>query len=227
VDDYLSEKEQWERLKAWLRDNGAWIVAGIVVGVLGLAGWRWWQDRQERIALEAGGKYEQLLESLGRSDRTRGVSLADELRRDYSSSPFVDQADLALARSYVEAGDLPKAAERLKSVADGSRDEELRLVARLRLARVQIAQGKADDALATLGSVQQAGAFAPRFEEVRGDAYLAKGDRKAALDSYRKARGGDVVGGVVDTELLDLKIRDLVADAGGGAAAPPTAAAGK
>lgn len=224
MDEYLSEKEQWEQLKIWLRENGVWIVAGVAVGLLGLAGWRWWQDRQERVALEASGKYEQLLETLSRRDRERAVTLADELRRDYPSSPFADQADLAVASAWVGAPDLPKAAERLKAVAEGSRDPELELVARLRLARVQIAQGKPDEALATLGAVD-AGAFAPRFEAVRGDAYLAKGDRKAALEAYRKARAADTAG-VVDAEVLDLKISDL-APAGEAAAAAgkPAAAA--
>jgi predicted negative regulator of RcsB-dependent stress response len=224
VDDYLSEKEQWERLKQWLAQNGVWIAAGVLVGVLGLFGWRWWQERQDRIALDAGGKYEQMLQALGRADRTRAEGIAEELRKDYASSPFVDQADLTLARAYVEAGDLAKAAERLKGVAERSRDEELKLIARLRLARVQIAQGKPDDALATLGAVQP-GAFAPRYESVRGDAYLAKGDKKLALDAYRKARAGEVAGGVVDGELLDLKIGDLAPGDGSKPAAAAAAGA--
>ena len=38
----------------------------------------------------------------------------------------------------------------LKSVMDNAKDDELKMVARLRLARVQSAQGKYDEALATL-----------------------------------------------------------------------------
>jgi predicted negative regulator of RcsB-dependent stress response len=83
-------------------------------------------------------------------------------------------------------------------------------VARLRLARVQIAQQKSDDALATLNGVQP-GAFGPRFHEVRGDADLAKGDKAGALAEYRAARAMDMGGGR-DATLLDLKISDLVAD---------------
>ena len=76
---------------------------------------------------------------------------------------------------------------------------------------MQIAQQKPDDALATLNGVEP-GAFAPRYHEVRGDAYYAKGDKANALKEYRSARTLDV-GGVTDTSLLDLKISDLVADA--------------
>jgi predicted negative regulator of RcsB-dependent stress response len=86
-------------------------------------------------------------------------------------------------------------------------DKEMRMIARLRLARVQAAQAKYDEALATL-KVDEPGEFAPRLADVRGDVLLAKGDRAAALREYLAARTGDSKGRV-DTELLDLKIRDL------------------
>jgi predicted negative regulator of RcsB-dependent stress response len=72
---------------------------------------------------------------------------------------------------------------------------------------VQSAQGKHDDALATL-TVSEAGDFAPRIADVRGDVLLAKGDRDGALKEYLAARDG-ADDGLVDADLLDLKIRDL------------------
>ena len=78
---------------------------------------------------------------------------------------------------------------------------------RLRLARVQAAQGKYDDALATL-KVEKAGEFAPRIADTRGDVLLAKGDRDGALREYLAARNAEN-NGRVDFDLLDLKIRDL------------------
>lgn len=222
MNEFYSEQEQWERLKRWLRLNGPWIVGGVAAGALALAGWRWWEARNERLAMQASERYEQVLEAFDRGDRTRGMTLIDELRRDYRSSPYADQAELLAARVLVESNELPQAAERLARVMQSTRDRELALVARLRLARVQIAQEKPDEALATL-DVPDAGAFAPRFQEVRGDAYLAKGDRTAALREYRAARVADAAA-VVDTRLLDLKIADLLAD-GVGSPEAATAAA--
>ena len=43
MDDYLSEKEQWEWLKTQLRVKGPWILAGVAGGALALCGWHWWQ----------------------------------------------------------------------------------------------------------------------------------------------------------------------------------------
>jgi len=115
----------------------------------------------------------------------------------------------------------------LQDVLQRTKDKDLALVARLRLARVQIAQNKADDAIKTLNGTD-AGAFAARFHEVRGDAYHLKGDDAAALKEYQAARLGDVAG-TVDPQLLDLKIADLPASAGATSkpAAPATAAAAK
>jgi predicted negative regulator of RcsB-dependent stress response len=89
-------------------------------------------------------------------------------------------------------------------------DQALALVARERLARVQIAQNAPDAALATLAAVDS-GSFAPRFHEVRAEAFEAKKDFASALKEYRAARANDAAG-IVDADTLDLKIGDLVAD---------------
>jgi predicted negative regulator of RcsB-dependent stress response len=143
--------------------------------------------------------------------------LLGELERDDPGSPYTDQAKLLAARVYVDDNDLDRAAAELAALVEHSKDRDLAMVARLRLARVQIAQGKADSALATLGTADP-GAFAARLHEVRGDAWYAKGDKSAALTEYRSARAASEAGAAA---LLDLKIADLAA----GPAAPAPAAA--
>jgi len=210
LSEYLSEKEQWEEIKTWLRENGLWIVAGIAVGVAGIGAWQWWNARINQVNGDASAKYQEMTADLGRKDESGALVLLGTLERDYSSTPYVDQARLAFARVYVESNRLDKAVTELQAVADHSKDKQLALVARLRLARVQISQQKPDDALATLNGVDP-GAFAPQFHEVRGDAELAKGDKAGALSEYRVARSLNPGSG--GSSLLDLKISDLVADA--------------
>jgi predicted negative regulator of RcsB-dependent stress response len=223
LDDYLSEKEQWERVTRWLRDNGMWILAGVAAGAIAIFGWQWWNDHIDKVNGEASAKYEQLQLDLNKGDRTGALILLTDLQRDYASTPYVDQAHLAMARVYVDGKELDKAATELQAVSQHSKDKQLALVARVRLARVQIAQQKADDALATLDG-SDPGAFAALFHEVRGDAQFAKGNKAAALTEYRLARTADQTGGGMggggETSTLDLKIADLVA-----AVPPPTASA--
>ena len=202
-----SEAEQMERAKGWLKTNGIWIIAGIAIGAGGLGGYRWYEERRNVQAETASARYEELVDAFTRNDKARGMTLLDQLNREYAWTPYASLGTLIAARVQVEANELDKAAAGLKSVMDTAKDDELKLVARLRLARVQAAQGKYDDALATL-KVEDGGEFAPRLADTRGDVLLAKGDRAGALREYLAARTGKT-DGQVDTELLDLKIRDL------------------
>ena len=206
MSDY-SEAEQWEQFKAWLKANAIWIVAGLAIGALGLGGWRWYQERLNTQAETASARYEEMLQAFQRNDPKRGLTLAEELNREFGASPYAALATLMAARAHVDANELDKAAASLKTVMDTASDEEIRMIARLRYARVQSAQGRHDDALATL-TVSEAGEFDTRLADVRGDVLLAKGDRDGALREYLAARQGDNKNRV-DVEMLDLKIRDL------------------
>ena len=211
VDEYYSEAEQWERAKAWLRTYGVWIVGGVIVALAGIAGWNWYQQRQDGVATQASTKYQQLTQALEGNDLNRAKAVSAELARDFPDSPYVDQAHLFEARIAVEAGDLSKADTLLRGIMARTKDEQLALVARQRLARVQLAQNKLDDALATLNGVK-AGAFEARFHDTRGDVLFAKGDKAGALKEYEAARAG-TDDRSVDAQTLQLKINDLKADA--------------
>ena len=205
MEDYLDENEQWQHVVAWLREQGPWVLGTVVVVLAGFAGWRAWQARTERQDLTAAARYEQVLEAFSRNDIAGGTALADQLVKQYPSTPYADLADLAAARLAVESNQLAQADGRLVYVLASTHDPEMKLIARLRLARVQLAEGKADEALTTLNAVDP-GAFAARYAAVRGDVLLAKGDRTGALKAYQAARSG---ADTLDSGLLDLKINDL------------------
>ena len=207
MNEYLSDTEQLEQVKAWLRANVPWILAGIAVGGLAIGGWRWWQEHTDQLDLQASAAYQQVLEAFNAGDKDHALALVADLERDHAGSPYTDQANLAAARVLVETNDLERAAQHLTTVERESRDPELAAIAKLRLARVQISLGKPDEALATLGP-PPIGAFASRYHEVRGDAYFAKGQKAAALDEYRSARlaAGPAL---AENDVLNLKINDL------------------
>jgi predicted negative regulator of RcsB-dependent stress response len=50
VSDYLSDEEQLARLKSWWQRYGTPLVAGALVAVVAVGGWRWYQaDVESRI----------------------------------------------------------------------------------------------------------------------------------------------------------------------------------
>lgn len=214
VDEYLSEREQAEQLRQWVRENWIWMVAGIVLVLGGFFGYRWWESRVATRSLEAGQRFAAMLDAIGAGKKDDGVRIAGEVTDQYADTPYADQAELVLARLDVDAGNLTGAESRLAKVASASKDPELRVVARLRVARVQLAQGRYDEALATLDAVA-APAADPRVLDLRGDVKLAQGEKAAALDFWRKAdaavKADPATGAQVDMELLALKIDELSA----------------
>ncbi|MEY4763033.1 MAG: inner membrane protein YfgM [Pseudomonadota bacterium] len=209
--DLLEEGEQWEALKAWFRENGLAIAAGALIGIFALFGWRWWQSRAETQSVAASEAYEGVLSGTDGADLEKALKNLEQFKESHSGSAYAAPAQLAMAKLHVARNELDKAAAQLRAVADGAKDPQLRDVATLRLARVQIAQDKPDDALKTLGTADR-GAFQTYFAEIRGDALHAKGDNAGALREYEAARTSRVAageGGTGDSDLLDLKINDL------------------
>lgn len=154
VGDYYTEKERWEQVLAFVRENALPVLAAIAVVAAGYGGLRYWQNLQESHRLAASALYSEVLDAFTRDDVAGGLRLADQLIRDYPHTAYADQAELAAARVQVETNQLPQAERRLRLALDSSRDRELKLVARLRLARVQVAMGHADDAIKTLSGVE-------------------------------------------------------------------------
>jgi predicted negative regulator of RcsB-dependent stress response len=217
----LTDNEREEQLRRWWSENWLWIVGGIALGLVLLWGWQYWQRSKVEAAQREESAYAAVIESLNKNQFDQAALQAKALRDERATSPYADQADLALARGAVESRKLDDAAQRLKTVADGSRDPELRGTARTRLARVLIEQGKFDESLALL-DVASAGAFAALYHDIRGDAFAGKGDPAAARREYEAALAaakGDVR---IDTAYIDLKRSALPA-----AAAPAAGASGK
>jgi len=223
VEEYLSERQQIDWLRATLRENAPWALASVAITVGLFVGYQQWQGYRERQSATAGQKYEATLDALGRGDADGAARIVKELRDSYGRTPYSDLAALALARLDVEAGKLADAAGLLETVMKSTRDEDLATVARLRLARVERAQGKGDAALATLAGAP-AGTASPAFADIRGDVLFDKGDKAGALAAWKEALAAK--SGGVDRELVELKIAALESPAPP-AAAPAAAAAGR
>ncbi len=215
ADDYLSDREQEEALRAWWRDNWRWIFGGIALGVALLVGYFQWQDYRERTAQAASAEYAKVLSATEQNNVEEAQAALAALAKDHDSSPYAQQGRLLVAKLHVDAGKYDEAAALLREVSDKSEDEEMAAIAKLRLARLMIQQGKHDDAIALL-DVEKLGALGPAAREIRGDANLAKGDQAAARAEYAAALAADDA--QIDRPLLEMKLQEV-----GGAAVETTA----
>jgi predicted negative regulator of RcsB-dependent stress response len=227
VDEYSSDLEQEEALRNWWKENWRWVSTGIVLGLLAIVGWKYWENQKLMRADSAAQAFSDLGVAVAAGNQEKIEQLVKTLDTEYAGSPYGDQAHLVLAQSFVASGKFEQAAAELKLVADKSKDAPLAQVAQLRLARVQLQLGHHDEALALL-NVSKAGAFAAQVQEVRGDVLLAKGDRSGARLAYQAAMS-ESAGKEMDpsqSELLRLKLQDL-GDAESPAATAATAPVAK
>lgn len=206
VDETLSDNEREEALREWWRDNWAWILGGIVLGVALLVGWNYWGKYRETQAEAAARLYGDVESALVARDATKAQEALDKLTAQFASSAYTSQGALVVAKLHVDAGKYAEAEALLRKVADGSKDKQLGDVAKLRLARLMIQQGKNDDAVKLLEPLT-AGGFGPEAREIRGDALFAKGDTEGARAEYAAALTDTEAR--IDRQLVELKLQDV------------------
>ena len=207
AEEYLTDDEQLEAVKRWAVENGPWLIGGVVLGAVLFFGYRYYERHNTERALQAAAQFNELTTAMQSNDQAKSRRLAEILIKDYSGSPYADQAQLSIARLDVDSGQLAGAVAPLTEVMNNSKDTELRQIAKLRLARLLIDQGKPDEALNLLAK-DTAGSFAGRYHEVRGDAFLAKKDPADAGTEYQAALASADTAGV-SASLLELKVADL------------------
>ena len=206
AEDLLTDDEQLEAVKRAFSEYAPWILGGIVLGVGGWFGLQYYRNHQNQRALQAGAEFSQMTGALQANDQKKSREIGEALIKQFPGSPYADQAQLTLARLDVDAGHSADAVAPLTEVMNGSKDSELKHVARLRLARVLIDLGKPDEAIKLL-SEGMPGSFAGRYHEIRGDALFAKQDTRGAAAEYRSALSTGDTG--ADGPLLELKLADL------------------
>jgi len=212
MDTHVTEEQQLTALKHWWKENGSSIITGIVLGLAALFGTRAWFAWQEQIARNASDVYTTMYVAMQSGDMQVAAERAGILLADFSKTTYAAFAALALARIRIEENALDAAATQLQWAIDHGKEDFVRDVARLRLARVKLAQGDADAALAVLGPAGQSNDGRALYEELRGDIEYARGNRELALAAYTQAlavMGREYPG----RALLQLKHDDIAAAA--------------
>lgn len=210
MSDMRTEEEQIEAIQNWWKENGKQTLVAVVLVAGGWLGFNSYQSNQQATAEAASVVYQQMLTlsaSEEAADKGQRAMLLDKLQTEFNGTVYSQYASLFKAKDAVEAGDLALAEKELTSVVATAGDQALQLTATARLARVMIAADKADDALALLAN-EKTGAFEAEFQEVKGDALLAKGDKQGARDAYSKALvAAQRIG--ANNPVLSMKLDDL------------------
>lgn len=215
-----TDQEQIEEIKKWWKDNGTSVLTGVILGLTLLFGWQGWHQYQASEAEHASNTYEQAIAALEHKDKEKVTGATDELLSKYSRSPYAALLALHLAKADVEENKLESAQLRLQWVMDNAKLPEFAHVARLRSARIAIAQQQFDKASKLLSYSDQ-GTFKGEYAELRGDVAMLQGNKDAARTAYTDALASKDISSSVQS-LLRLKLDELGSNNGATKARPPT-----
>lgn len=184
--DYLTEEEQVERIRKFWKEYGFAIVAGIIIAIVVVLGWRYYKGYEAKQSQSASLVYTTMMNSTLANQPKSAVAAANSLKKDYPHSPYASMAALWLAKQSVEQKQYTNTATELNWVLDHARMKSLKQTARIRLAQLNLQQGKPQQALALLNKVDDS-AYVGLIDEVRGDAYLMQKQTAKANAAYQKA----------------------------------------
>ena len=182
----LEEQEQVAELKAWWRQHGRLVTSAIVAAALGFAGWQGWRIYQQNQAANAAGLYDTLVHAAEANDGKALRDAAGSLIENYPRTLYATMGALTAARFHFDRNDLKSAKLQLQWAIDHTPSEEMRDLARLRLAAVLLDEKAYDEALKLL-NVAHSPAFESQYAALRGDVLVAKNQTADARAAYKLA----------------------------------------
>ncbi|RVU41809.1 tetratricopeptide repeat protein [Rheinheimera riviphila] len=204
---YNTEEQQVEAIKRFWKQNGVSIIAGVVIGLAGLYGFRYYQSQQVASIEGQSSQYAALIEKVGAegTDKPAWLIEAQTFIEANPGSSYAVLTALLAAKEAVLAKDYGVAEKQLSWVVANTKTPEIIAVATLRLARVQTEQGNFDAALSTLNATLPT-SFTAQQQELKGDVLLKSGDEAKAKAAYQAALAAVEDG---KNPLLQVKLNEL------------------
>jgi len=178
--DLKSDDEKAEELKAWWKENGMSVIAGVALTVGGMFGYQQWQQHKLDQSEGASRLYAKVSKN-----NTESATALQQLNDEYGSSSYASLAALSAAKTSCEAGKVDECISQLKTASESPQDS-VSSIAKLRLARTLINTGKLEDAQ-TLLAAKMPAAYASLVTELTGDVHYAKKEFDKARDAYDRA----------------------------------------
>lgn len=182
----LEEQEKIDDLKAWWAQYGKYVSAAITTValiVIGVQGWRWYQSTQSE---KASVLYQAVSTAARANDLAKAKEPAAQLVTQFGSTAYAPRAALLYAKLLYDGGDKAATKTELQWVIDHASEDDLKAVARFRLAQVLLDEKAYDEALRTL-DVKTDDAFAAIYTDLRGDILAAAGKNTDARTAYQTA----------------------------------------
>ena len=210
MDDNLTDQQQAELIKNWLKENSKFLVGGVVLGVSGFFGIQFLQQNKLKEAEMASQLYSEIEFAVKQQRLTQAQTLLQKMDSDFNNTPYQDQGHLFMAKLFMDSVDYENAIIQLEFLVENSIDESLKHIARIRIARIRLQQNLYDEALQVV-QTESMGSFEAKYEEIKGDIFSKQGQFSEAQAAYLKALDL-LLPGEFDYEYIQMKFKDIQSD---------------
>lgn len=205
MSDYLTDFEQVERVKRWIRTYAWPVIIGMAIALAGNWGWNYWQQQKQMQREFAANSYVQFLDHLHTQSLSNLVEQAQAIFTEYSATPYASLVAALVAERAVEGEEYQIALNHLQWGIKHARDELLRQLMLIRAARIHLVLNQPEKALDLLDEVSH-DKFQAYQLEVKADAFNALGKIAEAHSLYQQAINALPQG--TNHFLLELKLAE-------------------
>ncbi|VAW63796.1 hypothetical protein MNBD_GAMMA10-2945, partial [hydrothermal vent metagenome] len=132
------------------------------------------------------------------------LTKVNQLQSEFKNTPYAGLSALIVARQHINAGNVEKAEKQYRWIIANTEQDEMKYLAKIRLARILLGDKKTEQALALLNETYPE-SFKAMALELKGDTLLSQGLSKQAKAAYIQAQSLSTEPG----RWLKLKIDDL------------------
>ncbi len=197
----LEEQEQLAELKTWWRQYGNLVITFITLVLLAFAAWNGWTWYQRNQSAQAANFYTELQKAARVGDAKAARDAAGTILEQFPRTNYGPMAALLSAKVHFQSGDLKTARAQLQWAVDNARSDDVKAIARLRLANVLIDDGALDDAFKVLEPATPE-AFTAAVAATRGDILALQKKPADARAAYKQA--------LEKRDLLDPTLREVI-----------------
>jgi predicted negative regulator of RcsB-dependent stress response len=182
----LDQQEQLAQFKAFWAQYGNLITWTLTLALAAYAAWNGWQYTQQSKSQDASKLYDEVQKSVQAKDAAKTLRAAGDMESKYSGTSYATMTALLAAKVAYDANDLKNAKAQLQWAVDNGKDEELQVIAKLRLAGLLLDEKSFDAALKLVD-----GTFPPQFAALvadrKGDIFVAQKKLSEARTAYQLA----------------------------------------
>ena len=180
-----NDEQQSEHFKNFYNLHKFKIFSAIAVFLVAFFAYQYLESVNQSNDEEASQLFQDVIVSkIGNIDEIK--SKVGELQNDFSNSPYAARASIYYSKLLVETGDYTAAAKELIWASGENIEPSIQSMANYLLGNLYLVEKKLDGALEVANKITTDG-YTGLANDLKGDIYLALGDKENAIKSYELA----------------------------------------